>query len=467
VTVTRRLHPAGIAVLGLRALRELAIPAVVALLAMVGGGGGGTGSLVRAGLFALAAAALATVAGFVAWRTVSYAISDTAISARRGVFSVKETVVPLDRVQGVDTVQGPLQRLFGVTSVHVQAAGGSSQGEIVLEALSPQAAAELRERLGGPAPALAGTDAVAEPDAAWRLGRGRLLVAALTAGQLGVILPVLAGASQLLDDLVPDDDERGAVAGLVPDTLGEAGLAVLALLLAAWLLSILGAVVAFAGFSAVRRGDTLEIRRGLLARREATVPLARVQAAVVLAGVLRQPFGLAALRVEVAGYAKEAGAAQTLFPLLRAREVEAFLAQMLPGLADDAARLAPAPRRALRRHLTPPVALALAVAAAVAGAGGGPWGLVLLVPALAKGVLDHRSAGWRLEGDRVVLRFRRLAQRTVIVPTRRVQRHELFQTPWQRRAGLAGFRVAAGAGTSAAVTHLEEPVARALFERVR
>ena len=465
--MTRRLHPAGIAVLGFRALREIAVPALIALVATVGGGGLDSGSLVRAAAFALAAAGFAVLAGYVSWRTVSYAISDTAISVRRGVFSVKETVVPLERVQAVDTIQGPLQRLFGVTSVHVQSAGGSRQGEIVLEALAPAAAAELRERIGQGARAVAAADPAREPDAVWRLGTGRLAVAALTAGQLGVILPVLAAAGQFADDLVGDPNGRGSAVDVVPDTLGEAELALLALLGLAWLLSILGAIVAFAGFNAVREGDRLHIRRGLLARREATVPVARVQAAVVVAGVLRQPFGLAALRVEVAGYAKEAAAAQTLCPLLRASEVEGFLAAMLPGLADDGGRLAPAPPRALRRHLIVPVGIALAGGAAVAAAGLGAWGVALLLPALAKGILDHRSAGWRLEEDRVVLRFRRLAQRTVIVPTRRVQRHELFQTPFQRRAGLAGFRVAAGAGTRASVTHLEEPVARALFERVR
>jgi putative membrane protein len=461
--VTGRLHPAGIAVLGLRALRDLAVPVVLAGLATVGGRGLDEASLARAGAFAGAAAVFAVLAGFVAWRTVSFEVSDTAISARRGVLSVRETVVPLERVQGIDTVQGPLQRLFGVTALHVQAAGGSSEGEIVLEALSPRVADELRERLGRRAPA---ADPERAPDAVWRLGRRRLLVAALTAGQLGIILPVLAGVGQLADDLFPDDG-HGGLTGVVPDSLAGLELLALGLLALAWLLSILGAVVAFAGFEATRRGDTLHVTRGLLSRREATVPIARVQAAVVLAGVLRQPFGLAALRVEVAGYAQEASAARTLCPLLRAGEVEAFLAEMLPGLADDAGRLAPAPRRALRRYLTPPLALAAAVAVAVAVAGGGAWGAFALLPAVAKGLADHASAGWRLEAGRVVLRSRRLAQSTVIVPVRRIQRQELVQTVWQRRAGLARLRVAAGSGTEASVAHLELSTARTVFEALR
>ena len=34
------------------------------------------------------------------------------------------TVVPIDRIQSVDTIAGPIQRLFGITGLRVQTAGG-------------------------------------------------------------------------------------------------------------------------------------------------------------------------------------------------------------------------------------------------------------------------------------------------------------------------------------------------------
>ena len=57
----------------------------------------------------------------------------------------KETTVPLNRIQGLDTVAGPVQRLFGVVAVHVQTAGGGAKGEIVLDAVGPEAVERLRE----------------------------------------------------------------------------------------------------------------------------------------------------------------------------------------------------------------------------------------------------------------------------------------------------------------------------------
>jgi putative membrane protein len=96
-----------------------------------------------------------------------------------------------------------------------------------------------------------------------------------------------------------------------------------------------------------------------------------------------------------------------------------------------------------------------------------PWLGLLVVAAAGKGWLDHRAVGWRLDGDRMLLRFRRLARRTVVVSRRRAQRHELRETLLQRRAGLAGFSVAAGAGTRAGIRHLDRADARGLFDALR
>ena len=69
------------------------------------------------------------------------------------ILSPDETAVPLGRIGALDSSQGPVQRLFGVLQLHVQTAGGGSEGEIVLRALSNAAADELRAAAGLPDPA--------------------------------------------------------------------------------------------------------------------------------------------------------------------------------------------------------------------------------------------------------------------------------------------------------------------------
>ena len=320
------------------------------------------------------------------WATTRWRIGATTLQHRRGLLSVKETDIPLARIQAVDTVRGPIHRLFGVVGVHVQTAGGGRDGEIVLPALAAPDVEALRDAVGRRPAAPGEAQPATGPQR--RLGGRALLVAALTAGQLGVLVPVLAALPQVVDELFDGDlgDAGRAGAGLAPDTTLQWVLVVAAVVLIGWLLSVAGTVVAFAGFTVTREPDRLRIRRGLLARRDASVPVARVQAVRVVESVLRRPWRLAQLRVEVAGYKAEAAAAQTLFPLVRRSEVRALLDELLPELADEPGGLVPVPRRAARRYALPP---------ALAGAGpgrGGRAGRARRRPVAAAGRAARRRA---------------------------------------------------------------------------
>ncbi len=208
------------------------------------------------------------------------------------------------------------------------------------------------------------------------------------------------------------------------------------LLLLAWLLSIAGAVLAFAGFTVARDEDRLRLRRGLLSQREATVPVARIQAVRVIEGVLRRPFGLVTVRAEVAGYAKEAAAAQTLFPLLRRAEVRPFLdgvparAGRRPRRAGGrpaagAAALRPPDHRARRPRRGRRRLRGRAGRGALAAAG-------RRCPPPRWASAQWRAAGWRIRDGRTAFRSRRLAVVTVLAPAARLQEHGMRQTVLQR-----------------------------------
>jgi putative membrane protein len=448
---SRRLHRAGIAVYGLAALREAAVP-IVALIAVAAFGAGlDERTLLRGLFFAIIGAVFAAVMGVWRWHTTTYRVTADGIHHRQGVVSIKETDIPFSRIQAVDLEQGPVQRFFGVHAVHVHTGGGGARGEIVLEAVGPEVVRELQQLVGTRRP-------VAQAER--RLSRPMLLLAALTAGQLGVILPALAGGAQVIDNLVGNP---GGVRVEV-EGFGQLLLVLAALLGAAWVLSVLGAIVAFAGFTVSRDGDRLRIRRGLVQRRDATVPVERVRAVKVIEGVLRRPFGLAALRIEVIGHAKEPAAAQTLFPLLHRSEVRPFLERFLPELTDDPDGLTRPPRRAVRRYVLPPAAVGLAMGAmAWIAAPTGPWPLLAAVPAAAYGALRYRAAGWRLRDGRLAIRSLTFARTTVLAPAAHRESHAYVQTVLQRRGRLADVQVAFGKSTDARMRHLDAGTAARLW----
>jgi putative membrane protein len=461
-----RLHPAAIAVYAVDALRQGAFPLLVILGVSLLGGDFDADAAIRAGMFALLGTALATLAGGFRWATTTYSLAGETVRLRTGVLSVKEVEIPFARVQAVDVEQGPIQRVFGVYKVDVQTGGGGSGGEIVLGAIDEREIEHLNRllRRGAPQAAL-GEEAPPAPER--RLSGRDLALAAVTSGQLGVLVPVAAGVAQMSQQLFDDpiEGERTLVGALPDGTLGWLLLAA-GLVALAWLFAALGTIVGFGGFVVRREGDELRIRRGLLQRRQATLRVVRVRAVRVVESPPRQLLGRAALRVEVIGHAKEQAAAQTLFPLLPRDEVEPFLRELLPELADALDGLAAPPPRALRRYALPPLALSTVAGGAFALAIGTAWPLAIAPLGAIYGALGFQAAGWRLREGRLTVRTRRLARSTVLAPAAGRESHDLAQTVLQRHARLADVAVAFGKGTVARIRHLDADDARGLWAAI-
>ncbi len=107
---------------------------------------GGT-SLFLGILPALAVLVLAGVVVGVApglrWRRWRYEIRPDEIDLQRGILWIGRTLVPLARIQHVDTRQGPLQRRFGLSTVVFYTAAGPNQ----IPELSTPVAAGVRDRI--------------------------------------------------------------------------------------------------------------------------------------------------------------------------------------------------------------------------------------------------------------------------------------------------------------------------------
>jgi hypothetical protein len=74
------------------------------------------------------------------WR---YEVRDEELRLQEGLIVVTQTVVPMVRIQHVDTSQGPVMRALGLSDVHVWTASSMK----TIPALADQHAAALRDRI--------------------------------------------------------------------------------------------------------------------------------------------------------------------------------------------------------------------------------------------------------------------------------------------------------------------------------
>ncbi|MFS0562525.1 PH domain-containing protein [Terribacillus sp. 179-K 1B1 HS] len=80
----------------------------------------------------------------VRWKRWRYEVFEQEIYIQSGIFIVTQTIVPMIRVQHVDTEQGPVLKKFGLATVSVSTAATTHH----IPALALEEALELRDRIG-------------------------------------------------------------------------------------------------------------------------------------------------------------------------------------------------------------------------------------------------------------------------------------------------------------------------------
>ncbi len=92
---------------------------------------------------AVATAVLGAVVPELRWRRWRYEVRDDEIDLVRGAFVVRRTLIPIRRVQHVDTESGPLQGSFGLAAVTFHTAAGG----VAIPALLKGEAEQVRSRV--------------------------------------------------------------------------------------------------------------------------------------------------------------------------------------------------------------------------------------------------------------------------------------------------------------------------------
>ncbi len=466
----RRLHPLTLVFEAIRVARHLVLPAIAGA---AGAANDGVARTLAVGLGILAVPAIAAaIARYVSFR---YRLTDDDLILDSGVLARRHRIIPLARIQNVDVRQQPLERIFGVASLHIETAGGKKT-EGVISVLGRADADALRARLLASRDAAAGAATPVETLA--RLSTRELIVAGATANEIGVVAAALAGLMQFVEDrlveYLPEAIDPAALPAL-PPALAIAAFVVagaIAVLLVGWILSIVGSVVGYHGFTLERVGGELRKRYGLLARREGSVPLRRVQAVRIEESLLRRPFELAAVRIETAGATVpgQQRNPEAFVPLASREGAAQLVARLLDGFDPGCVALLPVHPRA-RRRIFVRLAVPIVLVAATLGPLHHPGWLTLLVllaPAYALAGNAYANRRYAVVDDYVVARDALLGRTTWVIPRRKIQTVHVASSPFQRRHGLATLVVdtASGPRGAAYIKDLPEDVAFDLAQRL-
>lgn len=391
--------------------------------------------------------------GVVSWWRFTYRVDEGELRIDRGLIVKQNLYIPRERIQVIDISAGVIERFFGLVSLNVQTASGAKNASI--SALTHEEAQRLRELLRPSTADREGSEeATSENSKTYRLSLKELTMAAATSGSIGVTMSILGTVLSQLDQFIPEQWIQQQAENVMRTGWMIIIGGLIVVLIAAVILAFLGTLIRFARFSLTVHDDRLVISQGLFERKHLTIPFKRIQAIRIHEGILRQPFGLASLHIDSAGFGRENGESTVLWPLMQKKNIQPFLSENLPEFAGTTEWQRPAPRAVKRyvfRSSLPAILFTILAGLTITY---GWWAAMLLLPAAFWGWLRFHDAGAGVSGNRLFVRFRGLARTTVVLYRRRIQDAEVkFWNPGLRHS-LYHLRLSIAAGRTGARFHV-------------
>lgn len=401
----------------------------------------------------LVAVVIALVYSWLAWKRIRYAVSDDAVFYHNGILFRQQRHARLNRIQGVDIVRPLLGRMFGLSAVTIESAGGA-KSNITVKFLKDDEAERLRAEVLARAAGLKGKTsgtgvpgqipeqpvfAVAPEREVYQLSPGDLLLSMLLSG-------TVVGALLLTGMMIPTvivQDSFLAMLGALP--VAFIGVALL------W-----GRFAGEFGFTLAISPDGLRTRRGLLTTRAQTLPPGRIQAVRLKQPLLWRKKDWWRVEVNVAGYGQPENenngvdwSRNLLLPVAKRSDALNALWLVLRDLGVD-----------------DPDTVVDAALTGTLGDGG-----FLHSPPSAKWAdpIIWKRNGLLITRTALLMRSGRLSRKLMVVPHERTQSLAIRQGPWERKLKIANLWAASVPGPLIPVAaHLPEMVVlRVLFEQAQ
>ncbi|WP_163539921.1 PH domain-containing protein [Gracilibacillus sp. YIM 98692] len=442
----KRLHPVAMILNILHSFRQWLVSLLPVVILSIG-----NGRLLFIGIFAVVLAVFYIGYSVVSWYRYTYWIEEDQLRIEHGVVIRKKRSISKHRIQSIDLTQNIIHRIFGLTKVHIETAGTDLGIDAALHAVTMAEGKAIHDRLKykkeqGSEDVFNDEKMPAEMYSSQKVDMTSLLVAGSTSASFGVILGILGLLVTELDSLIPDHYYSQATNWLFSQAVQTLILLAITALIIMWFFGILTTVIQYWKFTITRYEKELFMTRGLLEKKQSTIPLKKIQAVGIKESLLRQPLGFCTIYVEVASGAlgKDGDTATLLFPILRKKHALSFIKELLPEFAFEQMNWGRPPSRALPYYLFRWIIIPL-IACIVVAIYSLEWfylPLAALGLALCIAYSQFKSAGYEIQEKQLLIQSRILNKDMVIMPHKRLQSMSKKQHILHKRHQLANLETA-------------------------
>ncbi|WP_285769479.1 PH domain-containing protein [Peribacillus sp. SI8-4] len=458
----KRLHPVAVLLNILKSIKELVVPFV--LVIVIPGRNEGIPGWVQPLAISVIVLFL-IIHAFLQWLRFTYRMEDGEFRIESGVFVRKKRYIKLDRIHSIDISQGIIQRIFRLVKVNIETAGGT-QADAVLSAIGKRDAGRInafisteKNKTAIDVPEMekdrhSRHEGAVEASSVYKQTLPQLVAMAATSGAVGVFLSGAIAFISQFDEIIPFDRIfKNYEAFIGMGTIILTAFAIVGLL-AVYVLATVSMVMKYASFTVMKTGEELIISRGLLEKRQLTIPIHKIQGIRVIENLVRKPLGFATVYLEYAGGSVEDKESLTimLFPFIKKKLLQAKLGEMLPAY-QTISEMTPIPKRALSRYVFRKAVFIIPIIGVLSWFFK-PWGflsLILFPLGIFWAYMEYKDAAWNIDGDLLLLSHRLFSKQTLIMQRSRIQAICYKRSWFQSRKGLATISASIKSGVHARI----------------
>ncbi|ASN07473.1 hypothetical protein CFK40_19865 [Virgibacillus necropolis] len=438
----QRLHPAAIFFTLLKTIKELVFSiGVIGFLAFKDAGL--IYFLIGTSVLILAVVVFSALS----WYRYTYRLEEGELRIEYGILIRKKRYISKNRIQSIDLTQNIGHRIFKLVKVNIETAGSGVGTEASLKAVKLEMGEALREELKTVQKPIENDERNEGTNynlPKQKITTKRLFLAGTTSGSIGILFVIMTFLFSELEQFIPDSYYENTFQTIISFSIIIIAVLILALLLILWLLGIAGTMIKFGKFTITKNNEELFITRGLLEKKQTTIPIRRIQAVGIDESILRQPLGYVTVYAEVAGGTIEKGEdfSTILFPIMKKSEVDGFLNKFLPDYVSNRNDLIGLPENAKTFYIIrSTILLLIALIAMLFFIPQFIWvPTILLLICLYMGLLRYKDAGFRIDHEQLTLRYRVINRKTIILFHKRIQSFEKKQHMIQKNASLATIK---------------------------
>lgn len=478
-----KLHPISAVINFVKVLKDMIVPLIVVVV--LNGFGTSTESdgwysYITSGIYAIVLVFL-LVSGIIKWKRFRYWFEDEELRIEYGLFVKKKRFIPFDRIQSLNYTEGIFHRPFGLVKVKVETAGGgpTKEADAELTAITKQAAEQIKKEMllaKNKQPAELEIDETilieevvkVETRPIFKISMKDLFVLASTSGGMGVFFSGIAVFASQFSNIIPYEKIYDEIVVFIRFGALLIALAVFLVLLVAWIVSVVLTFINYYDFTILVEDDEIIITRGLLEKKKITLPLSRIQGVRIVENPLRQWTGFASVIVDSAGGSlAEKDEKIRLLPLIKKAEINHVLEQIFHEIHMEPT-FTKVPKKSRRFFYRLDYLWILPICTAVIYFFY-PFGLLslILIPlSYLLGMWQHRTAGYAIEGQHLIMRYRNISKVTIWMEKRRIQSMTERTTYFQKRQNISSVitTIKSGiGGESSTVPHLDKADAEKLL----